>query len=290
VLSPLHHSAPLRFASNTLLAGGTVGLAGPFDAARTMAAIAGFRPTTTFCVPTQLKRLVAAADAVGGFPPLHGFRLLAHAGEACPPPLKRRIVDEFPAGSVYEFYGATEAQFTVCSTEQWRERPESVGQARPGRELRVDARGVIWCRLPAYARVTYWRDAGKTATAWRGAELTVGDLGRLDADGYLYLDGRRDDLVITGGVNVYPGEVERILAQCAGVDEVAVFGVADERWGQRLCAAVVGTATAQMLADFARHHLSPAKRPKEYHLVSGLPTTSTGKVRRLDLPGMLGLD
>lgn len=289
VISPLHHSAPLRFAAHTLLSGGTVALAGRFDAARVLDVIATFRPTTMFCVPTQLRRLLAAADTSTGLPPLHQFRLLAHAGEPCPPGVKRRVIKEFPTGSVHEFYGATEAQFTVCSGQEWLDRPGSVGRARSGRRLRVDRGGLIWCRLPAYARFAYWRDPAKTAAAWRGDELTIGDQGRLDEDGYLYLDGRREDLVITGGVNVYPSEVERVLSACAGVEEVAVFGVEDEQWGQRLCAAVVGTVTPQTLADFAEHRLSPAKRPKTYYPISQLPTTTTGKIRRRALPGVLGL-
>ncbi|HET8682488.1 MAG TPA: AMP-binding protein [Micromonosporaceae bacterium] len=290
VVSPLHHSAPLRFAAGTLMAGGTVALGGPFNAARTLDLLATFRPTTLFCVPTQLRRLMAAAGAGAGLPPLGQLRLLAHAAEACPPGLKRRLIDELPPGSVYEFYGSTEAQFTVCTSQEWLDRPGTVGRARPGRRLQVDDDRLVWCRLPPYARFSYWDDPAKTAAAWRGDELTVGDLGRLDADGYLYLDGRREDLVISGGVNVYPGEVERVLATCEGVEQVAAFGVADEQWGQRLCAAVVGEATEQALSDFARRHLSAAKRPKAYYKVSRLPTTATGKVRRLDLPGLLGLE
>ncbi|MGC9669559.1 class I adenylate-forming enzyme family protein [Planosporangium sp. 12N6] len=289
VLSPLYHSAPLRFAMGTLLRGGTVILPGRFDPTRMLDVIARYRPTTAFCVPTQLRRLLAAADAGPGRPDLSSFRLLAHAGEPCPYPLKRRVVEAFPPGSVYEFYGSTEGQFTTCSTAEWTARPDSVGRARPGRSLRVDADGVIWCRVPGYARFSYWGDAAKTAAAWHGDEFTVGDVGRLDADGYLYLDGRRDDLVITGGVNVYPREVELVLAEHPGVAEVAVFGVADDRWGQRLAAAVVGSVDVAALDRYARQRLAPARRPKEYHLVPDLPRTSTGKIRRLDLPGFLGL-
>jgi long-chain acyl-CoA synthetase len=109
----------------------------------------------------------------------------------------------------------------------------------------------------------------------------VGDLGRLDADGWLYLDGRRDDLVITGGVNVYPVEVERVLEQCPGVREVAVYGVDDERWGQRVEVAVVGDAGA--VDGWAREHLAPAQRPKVVHVLDELPRTSTGKVLRTAL-------
>ncbi|GAA1824721.1 AMP-binding protein [Planosporangium flavigriseum] len=289
VFSPLYHSAPLRFAMCTLLRGGTVILPGRFDPAAMLDVIARHRPTTAFCVPTQLRRLFAAADAGPGLPDLSSFRLLAHAGEPCPYALKRRVLDTFPPGSVYEFYGSTEGQFTTCSAAEWAARPGTVGHARPGRALRVDGDGVIWCRVPAYARFSYWGDPAKTAAAWRGDEFTVGDVGRLDADGYLYLDGRRDDLVITGGVNVYPREVELVLAECPGVEEVAAFGVDDERWGTRLCAAVVGSATADELDRYARQRLAPARRPKDYYVVTDLPRTSTGKVRRLDLPGFLGL-
>jgi len=170
-----------------------------------------------------------------------------------------------------------------------------VGRARAGRTLSVDDAGVVWCRPPGFARFTYWRDEAKTAAAWQDGAFTVGDLGRLD-DGYLYLDGRRDDLVITGGVNVYPAEVEAALADVAGVDELAVFGLPDEQWGQRVCAAVVavpGVDPAAVTAACAEHaagHLAGYKRPKQYEVVDALPRTATGKVRRLALPGVLGLD
>ena len=133
----------------------------------------------------------------------------------------------------------------------------------------------------------------KTAAAWRdtadGRAFTVGDLGRLDSDGYLYLDGRREDLIISGGVNVYPVEVEHALAEHPGVEDVAVFGVEDDTWGQRVCAAVVGTAAVDDLGRFAAERLSPAKRPKDYYRLDLLPRTPTGKVKRLELPRLLDL-
>ena len=289
VLSPLHHSAPLRFATHTLLAGGSVVLPGPFSVGTALRAVREQRPTTVFCVPTHLQRILAAPDVDGQAPPLlRCFRLVAHAGAPCPEALKRRALGAFPTGSVWEFYGSTEAQFTVCSAREWQERPGTVGRARPGRALRTDDRGVIWCRLPRHARFSYWRDPGKTARAWRGDELSVGDLGRLDEDGYLFLQGRREDLVVTGGVNVYPAEVERVLVECPGVEEVAVFGVEDPRWGQRVVAAVVGDARPDVLRRWAAERLAGYQRPKDYHLLPALPRTSTGKVRRLDLPGLLG--
>jgi long-chain acyl-CoA synthetase len=282
VLSPLHHSAPLRFAMGTLLAGGRVVAPGRFDPAVATAAITTERPTTMFCVPAHLQRLFAHWDEHGA-PDLGSFRLVAHAGAPCPEPLKRRLIEAFPDGSTWEFYGSTEGQFTACRSEEWLAHPGTVGRARPGRRLHTDADGLIWCDVPEHARFVYWNAPGKTAEAWRGQAFTVGDLGRIDADGYVHLDGRREDLVITGGVNVYPAEVENVLAGAPGVTDVAVYGVPDERWGHRVCAAVVGTATAEELTAFARDNLAPPKRPKEWRLLDALPRTATGKVRRLDL-------
>jgi long-chain acyl-CoA synthetase len=207
VLSPLYHSAPLRFAMGTALAGGRVLLPGPFSPEAVTSAIEEHRPTSMFCVPTHLQRLFAHWDEVGT-PDLASFRLVAHAGAPCPEAVKRRVVETFPEGSTWEFYGSTEGQFTACRSEEWLERPGTVGRARPGRVLSTDDDGTIWCAVPPFARFTYFGEPEKTAAAWRdtpdGPAFTVGDLGRLDANGYLFLDGRREDLIISGGVNVYP--------------------------------------------------------------------------------------
>ncbi|MGA8847358.1 MAG: AMP-binding protein [Nocardioides sp.] len=282
VLSPLYHSAPLRFAIGTRLAGGRVVIPGAFDPALVTAAIVAERPTTMFCVPTHLQRLFAHWDQVG-VPDLSCFRLVAHAGAPCPTDIKRRLIDLFPAGSTWEFYGSTEGQFTACRSEEWVERPGTVGRARPGRVLRLDPDGTIWCEVPPHARFDYVGAPEKTADAWRGDAFTVGDLGRLDPDGYLYLNGRRTDLIISGGVNVYPLEVEQVLGEHPGVDDIAVYGADDQTWGQRVCAAVVGSASEAELTAYARERLAPPKRPKAWVFRDELPRTLTGKVRRDEL-------
>jgi long-chain acyl-CoA synthetase len=193
------------------------------------------------------------------------------------------LIEVFPPASTWEFYGATEGQFTACRSEEWLARPGTVGRARPGRTLRIDADGLIWCAVPAYARFSYFNATDKTAAAWRDDEFTVGDLGHLDDAGYLYLEGRREDLVITGGVNVYPAEVENALAAHPGITDIAVYGVPDVTWGERVCAAYVGTATASELDIWARERLAPPKRPKQYDLVSEIPRTLTGKILRRNL-------
>lgn len=290
VLSPLHHSAPLRFATGTLLAGGRIVVPGRFDPVRVTAAIRDERPTSMFCVPTHLQRLLAHWDEVG-VPDLSSFRLVAHAGAPCPAAVKERLVALFPAGSTWEFYGSTEGQFTACPSEEWRERPGTVGRARPGRTLSTDDDGRIWCAVPEHARFTYLGAPEQTAAAWRetpdGPAFTVGDAGRLDEDGYLFLDGRRTDLIISGGVNVYPLEVENALREAPGVVDVAVLGADDPDWGQRVVAAVVGDVAPEALRAHARDVLAPAKRPKDYVPVAELPLTPTGKVRRDRLADLL---
>jgi long-chain acyl-CoA synthetase len=280
VVSALYHSAPLRFAMGTLLAGGDVVLLNGFDAERWRGAIAEHRPTSAFCAPTHLQRLFE----LGQLPSLSSFRLIAHAGAPCPTPLKRHAIEAFPTGSVWEFYGSTEGQFTACSTDEWHERPGTVGRARPGRRLSIDAdTNQIWCEVPPHARFTYWRAPEKTAAAWRGDAFSVGDIGSLDADGYLYLDGRRNDLIITGGVNVYPLEIERVLLDHPAVREVVVYPVADERWGQMVCAAYVGDVGHEALTSWLAERVAPYKRPKQWRRVEHIPTTATGKVRRSTL-------
>jgi long-chain acyl-CoA synthetase len=144
--------------------------------------------------------------------------------------------------------------------------------------------------MPDFARFSYWGDAEATARAWRGDACSVGDLGHLSDDGYLFLSGRRHDLIITGGVNVYPAEIESVLAAVPGVDQVAVFGVPDERWGQRVCVAYV--AEPGVGADVLRaaaEGLAPYKRPKSYYPTSELPHTATGKLLRRSVAAHLGL-
>ncbi|GIU83273.1 MAG: acyl-CoA synthetase [Acidimicrobiales bacterium] len=282
ICSPMYHSAPIRFATAVLAVGGSVVVMERFEAGSVADVLVRFRPTVVFMVPTHLRRLMALGRLDAS-----SLRRLAHAGAPCPEELKRECLSVFPAGSVWEFYGSTEGQFTVCSPDEWVERPGTVGRARPGRRISIDRDGLVWCEVPEYARWSYWRAPKETARAWDGAAFTVGDLGHIDGDGYLWLDCRREDLIISGGVNVYPAEVERVIRGIEGVSEVAVFGVPDPEWGQRVCAAVVGERRIGELDAIARSLLAPAKRPRTWLTLDELPRTSTGKVKRSELALMV---
>lgn len=165
-----------------------------------------------------------------------------------------------------------------------------------GRDLSAGEVGTVWCTAPPFARFSYWRDDQKTAAAWRehpqhGPMFTVGDLGSLDGDGYLTLAGRSGDLVISGGVNVYPAEVERVLLAQPGVAEGVVFGAPDDRWGERVCAAVIAHPGARLDPDALRvalrAHLAGFQTPKEIVVVDDLPRTASGKVVRIGLAATL---
>jgi long-chain acyl-CoA synthetase len=275
VCGPLNHSAPLRFALMTLWAGGSVLVPGKFVAQTVADALP--MATTSFMAPTHLQRLMEFAD---GRQLRHGLRLLAHAGATCPDRVRRWTHEVFGLDAVYEFYGSSEGQFTQCPAREWIERPGTVGRARPGREIRVDADGLIWCTAPDYARFEYWGDPETTSAAWDGDWFCVGDYGRMDVDGYVYLEGRRGDLIISGGVNVYPAEIERVLMNLDGVQQVVAFGLPDETWGQRVCVAVTGSVDADAIDEFTREQLSGAKRPKSVFIADQFPTTHSGKVDR----------
>jgi long-chain acyl-CoA synthetase len=275
VCGPLSHSAPLRFALITLLNGGSVIVPPAFDAAVASAHLT--EATTTFMAPTHLQRIMEHhRDASVR----HTLRLLAHAGAACPDHVRIWAHQTFGTDIVTEFYGSTEGQFTICTAVEWQEHPGTVGRAREGRELRVDEEGMLWCHVPEHARFSYWADPDKTRETWQGSWFTVRDLGHIDSDGYVYLHGRSGDLIITGGVNVYPAEIERVISNLAGISYAVAFGQSDDTWGEKVCLAVVGRRTEEDIRTYLAEQLSGPKRPKSIYVVDALPLTHSGKIDR----------
>jgi long-chain acyl-CoA synthetase len=294
VCSPLSHSAPHRFALRTLEAGGGVALTSRFDAEEILAAIELFAVTTTFMVPTHLERILALGRRALARYDVSSIRLLVHAGAPIRPETKLNAMDMFPSGSVWEFYGSTEGAATRISPDEWQRKPGSVGTPPPGAEILVtdeagrplepDEIGEVWIRDPRAERFEYWHDRAKTASAWRDDAFTAGDLGYLDPDGYLFLSGRKHDVIISGGVNVYPQEVEAVLMQHPSVEHAVVFGVADPDWGQQVRAMVVPAygqpLEVALLSDWLKGRLAGFKLPKVIEVADELPTTPTGKIKR----------
>jgi acyl-CoA synthetase (AMP-forming)/AMP-acid ligase II len=294
VCSPLAHSAPLRFSIRTLEAGGAVVFQERFDAETTLAAIDMYDITSTFMVPTHLERILGLGTRKLARYDLSSLRLLAHAGAPIHESHKRAVIDLFPPGSVWEFYGSTEGQATRISTDEWLRKPGSVGQPYPGVGIRIMSEdfdpmptgevGWVWVTDPSSDGWEYWGDAAKTAGAWHEGAFTVGDLGYLDEDGYLFLVGRYDDTIITGGVNVYPAEVENVLCEHDGVADAMVFGAPSDKWGQEVRAQITPAQGAALDVDdllvWARDRLAGFKIPKVLEIVSEIPRTPTGKKKR----------
>lgn len=294
VCSPLSHSAPHRFALRVLEAGGTVVIRDRFDAADVLASFELFGVTSTFMVPTHLERIVALPAATLTRHDLSSLRLVAHAGAPIREATKRATIDLFPERAVWEFYGSTEGQVSRISSDEWLRKPGSVGLTRSGATIRIldedgselppGDTGEVWIDDAGAERFEYWRDRRKTSNAWRGGAWSAGDLGRLDHDGYLYLAGRKYDTIITGGVNVYPQEVEHLLLEHPSVAEVLVYGAPNDEWGQEVRALVVPAfgqpVDPETLRAWARERLAGSKCPRAIELVDELPRTPTGKLRR----------
>lgn len=285
VNGPMSHSAPLRFALMTIFAGGSVVIPPRFDAAEASSLMGKGEVTTTFVAPTHLQRM---KELNPNMSEIDSMRLVAHAGAACPDHVRIWAHEVFGVDSVFEFFGSTEGQFTSCSAVEWMQHPGTVGRARPGRELAIDTDGQIWCRVPDFATFTYWGDQDKSGATWKpGNWFTIGDFGRINDEGFVYLAGRKGDLIITGGVNVYPAEIERVLTELPGVEDAIAFGVPDDTWGQRVCVAVQGSVAEADIRAYLKEQLAGPKQPKSIYLIDSFPRTHSGKIDRLRALEML---
>jgi long-chain acyl-CoA synthetase len=294
VCGPLYHTAPSAYAEYSLWEGGQVVVQNKFVGERCLSLIEQHRVTRTQMVPAHFVRILEADWAAYD---RSSIRLLIHAAAPCPVPLKVRIMEVFPPGTIWELYGATEAMGTVISPGEWLFKPGSVGRPFPGLEVRVldeDGKaaapgevGTIYISPFPGAAFAYRGDAEKTAAAYRDGFATVGDLGHLDEHGYLFIADRRTDLILSGGVNVYPAEVENALAADPDVVDSAVIGLPDERMGQRVHAIIelrpgVALDPAPIL-DRLSERLADFKRPRTIEFVATLPREPNGKVLKRQL-------
>ena len=291
--SPLYHAAPLRWAMTVQQLGGTVIVMERFDAEDALRLIERHRITHATFVPTHFIRMLKLPAEIRSRHDVSSLRAVVHAAAPCPVPIKQAMIDWF-GPVIHEYYSGTEScGITALSSAEWLDRPGSVGRAVLGRLHVVDDAGI---ELPAGATgniffsdgpaFRYLNDPVKTAEVHdaRGW-ATLGDIGHVDEDGYLFLSDRRSFMIISGGVNIYPQEIENLLVTHPAVSDVAVIGVPCDEMGEMVLAVVqaapgveVGVDLAEELRAFARRELGGVKTPRRINFVMELPREPTGKL------------
>ncbi|HVW42866.1 MAG TPA: acyl-CoA synthetase [Amycolatopsis sp.] len=299
--APVYHAAPLRFAISVHALGGTVIMMEHFDAEEALRAIERYRVTASQWVPTMFVRMLKLPEDVRTRYDLSSHRVAVHAAAPCPVDVKRAMIDWW-GPILAEYYSSTEAiGMTVIDSAQWLEKPGSVGRAvtgvlhvcdDQGRELPAGQVGTVYFERDE-EQFRYLNDPVKTAQARHPAHplwYTSGDIGYVDPDGYLFLTDRKAFMIISGGVNIYPQEVENVLALHPAIDDVGVIGVPDPEMGESVLAVVQpapgvtpGPDLAAEILDYVRARIAHYKVPRAVEFVGELPRTPTGKLvkRRL---------
>ncbi len=296
--APLYHAAPLAFNLRTLRAGGTTVVLAKFDAELALCAIERYRVTHSQWVPTHFIRMLRLPEDLRTGRDLASHRCAIHAAAPCPVEIKRQMIAWW-GPIIREYYGGSEGNgITVIDTEEWLAHPGSVGRPlsgsihicdEAGEPLPTGEEGTIYFEGgPPFA---YHNDAEKTAAAYnRHGWSTIGDVGYLDAEGYLYLTDRRANMIISGGVNIYPQEAENVLALHAKVHDAAVIGVPNAEFGEEVKAIVqpvdADMAGAELEAELIAHcrsQLSAIKCPRTVDFVDALPRQDNGKLYKRKL-------
>lgn len=290
VVGPLYHAGP-HAAVGLLLTGSRVVVTGRFDAEFVLDAIASHRIATSVMVPTHLIRLLALPEQRRRAADVSSLRMISVTGSACPITVKQAMIDWF--GPLFlETYGASESGIvTRITSDEWLTHRGSVGRAVPpfhplvldenGSPCPQGFDGVLYFVDDAGRGIRYYNDPEKTAAAHVvPGTFTLGDVGHVDEDGYLYITGRVTDMVISGGVNIYPAECERILADHPAVTDVALFGIPDDEMGERLVGLVSledATITPDELVEFCRGSIAGYKVPRHLVVVPEVPRSPMGK-------------
>jgi long-chain acyl-CoA synthetase len=300
ICGPMYHSAPNAYALVAAMLGGTVILQPRFDPEELLQLIATHRVTHLQMVPTMFVRLLKLPEEVRRRYDVSSLQWVIHGAAPCPQEVKRKMI-EWWGPVINEFYGATEmGTVSFCTSEEWLAHPGTVGKAAPhavirildaeGKELPPGEPGEVYSFFGGMGDFTYIGDEQKRREVERDGLITCGDIGFLDADGFLYLCDRKRDMVISGGVNIYPAEIEAELLKHTSVADCAVFGIPDEEFGERLCACIQPEPGAQIEAAevqrFLRQHLAAYKIPKVIEFRDALPREDSGKIlkRKLRAP------
>jgi long-chain acyl-CoA synthetase len=306
VTGPMYHSAPNAYGLLSLNAGAKVVLEPRFDPEELLRLIELHRVTHIHMVPIMFNRLLKLPDAVRSQYDLSSLRFVVHAAAPCPAPIKRAMI-EWWGPVINEYYGSTESGVaTFCTAEEWLAHPGTVG--RPLAETRVqviDASGAalpageigeVVCMAPGIADFTYHGDDAKRRAAQKAGLIAPGDIGYFDEDGFLHLCDRAKDMIISGGANIYPAEIEAELHKMPGVADCGVFGIPDEEFGEAVCAAVqtqpgVDLTEAEVKA-YLRARMAGYKVPKRVDFHAALPREDSGKIfkRKLREPFWEGLE
>jgi long-chain acyl-CoA synthetase len=296
-VGPLYHAAPLTFSTVNHRIGATIVLMPRFEAEDALRHIERYRVTTSQWVPTHFVRLLQLPEAVRMRYDLGSHRMAIHAAAPCPVEIKRRII-EWWGNILVEYYAGTEVGGTLVTAEEWLRRPGTVGRHwmdgkvwimdENGEELPCGQAGLIY--FEAADGVAHYKDPHKTAQAYRGSLFTIGDIGYLDEDGYLFLTDRQSHMIISGGVNIYPAEVEGAIIMHPAVADVAVIGVPDAEMGEQVKAVVQlrdghapGEALGKEIIEFSRERIAHFKCPRSVDFIAQMPRTASGKLLKREL-------
>jgi len=291
---PLYHAAPLAFSLALPFSYGVgVVLMERWDAEAALSLVEAHQITHTHMVPTMFHRLLSLPAEVRDRHDLSSLRSVVHGAAPCPVPVKQRMI-EWLGPVVWEYYAATEGTGCFVDATTWLERPGTVGKPADGQVLVGDAAGealpvgetgLVYLKAPPVGRFEYFKDGDKTASTYRGDYFTLGDVGHMDVDGYLFLTDRSANLIISGGVNVYPAEIDAVLLEHPAVGDAATIGLPDEEWGERVVAVVElqpgltgSPELAAALVDHCRARLARYKCPQAVEFTAELPRQDNGKI------------
>jgi long-chain acyl-CoA synthetase len=292
IVGPMYHSVQSTYAIAAVQSNGVVYLMPKFDAEAVLELIHTARLTHLHLVPTMMIRLLQLPERVRRQYDVSSLEFVVHGAAPCPRETKRKMIDWW-GKIIFEYYGTTEAGM-VCrsSSEEWLEREGTVGKAWPGRTIRIydeegnpqppNVPGEVYMSLGLVPDFTYHNAAGKREQIGRDGLITNGDIGYLDEDGYLFLCDRKYDTIISGGVNIYPFEIESVLLSHPAVFDCAVYGVPDANLGEVPAASVqlrIGvTASPEEFADFLNERLARFKVPRRIEMCEALPRDESGKI------------